>query len=298
MPYRASASGWFRSVARLTITLSAVFGALGAGCSSELSGEGGPALEGESEDGIRDANGIENVTSTFDTFLKVSPTDSSSLGPADKCRIPKGAKVALKAARAEGAHMTGKLMSAHGCGGKFGGGAEVFVFREHFSGWSAPRSAKLEIVDDPDNYAASCQYQSANRSGAQIKRIVLHNTEGYWSSFKSTWQRCGRIGAAHYVILRNGSVLRTIPERNVAYHAIGANQDSIGVEIESGPGFEGMSSAQEVAVVSLTKSLQGKYGIPRPGITMHRLAAPGTTDCAKYIWPSDSAFTGWRERAF
>lgn len=265
------------------------------GCSAQVDGE---VPSDESEDTIRDPLGNEVVTANVDTVLKTSDADSSSLGPADQCRIQKGAQVSLKNPRVDGTHVSGQLMSAHGCGGKFGGGANVFLFREHFSGWTAKAPAKLDIVDRSENYAASCQYEAANRSGAAINRVVLHNTEGRWTSFKSAWQNCGRIGAAHFVILRTGQILRTIPERHIAYHAIGANRDSIGVEIESGPGFEGMTSAQEASVVALTKSLQGKYGVSKSGVTMHRLAAPGTTDCAKYIWPRDSAFTTWRDRTF
>ena len=268
---------------------------LSSACSAEVDGD---MPSDQTEDGLRDENGTENVTANVDTFLKASDANSSDLGPADKCRIQKGSNVALKNPRIDGTHVSGQLVSAHGCGGKFGGGAKVFLFREHFSGWTAKTPAPLNIVDRSENYAASCQYEAANRSGAAINRIVLHNTEGRWTTFKSAWQSCGRIGAAHFVVLRSGQILRTIPERHIAYHAIGANRDSIGVEIESGPGFEGMTSAQEASVVALAKSLQTKYGVSKSGVTMHRLAAPGTTDCAKYIWPRDSAFTTWRDRTF
>jgi hypothetical protein len=250
----------------------------------------------------------ETLTAMVDTFLKVSAVDSTALPSGDKCALAKGAQVQLsgvtKMMSSAGVHMRGLLVSTHNCGANFVIGSSVYAFRPHFSGWSdAVTPNPVMITDDPDNYAASCQYRAASRTRSEIKRIVLHNTEGRWLNFKATWQACNRIGAAHFVILRSGEILRTIAEKNVAYHARVANNDSIGVEIESGPGFEGMTPLQEASVLALTKKLQADFGSPPDGIardsvTMHRLAAPGTTDCAKYIWPEDSDFITWRNANF
>jgi N-acetylmuramoyl-L-alanine amidase len=247
----------------------------------------------------------ETITATLDTFLKVSDADSSTLPDGDKCAIVKGSQVQLsgvsKVISAAGIHMRGLLVSSHDCGANFTMGSSVYAFRPHFTGWSDMAvPPNVMITDDPANYAAPCQYKAANRTRSEIQRIVLHNTEGRWLSFKSTWQACNRIGAAHYVILRTGEILRTIDTKNVAYHARSANPNSVGVEIEAGPGFEGMTPKQEASVIALTKKLQADFGpapqgIQRDGVTMHRLAAPGTTDCAKYIWPEDSDFTTWRD---
>jgi murein DD-endopeptidase MepM/ murein hydrolase activator NlpD len=105
-----------------------------AGCSAEV---GEAAALGDSEEAIRDAAGNEVITATQDTFLKTSVAESGSLSAADKCRIPSGTKVSLRGPSASGTHVEGRLVSAHGCGGKFGDGAQVFLFKEHFSGWSA-----------------------------------------------------------------------------------------------------------------------------------------------------------------
>ena len=120
------------SLSRLVV-LAAMFTT--AACAAET---GEDELElATSEEGVRDANGNEVVTATVDTYIKSAAADSSALSSVDKCRIAKGAKVTLKGPTADGAHTTGLLMSAHGCGGKFGGGAKVFLFKAHFSGWSA-----------------------------------------------------------------------------------------------------------------------------------------------------------------
>jgi len=117
----------------LLVSLASVALLASPGCSAEVD-EGAPELAA-SEEGVRDASGNEVVTATVDTYIKVSAADSSALAAADTCRIPKGAKVTLKGPAADGTHVTGLLMSAHGCGGKFGGGSRVFLYKAHFSGW-------------------------------------------------------------------------------------------------------------------------------------------------------------------
>jgi N-acetyl-anhydromuramyl-L-alanine amidase AmpD len=174
----------------------------------------------------------------------------------------------------------------------------------------------VKIVDDRSNYAGSCQYKAVSRGPSNVARIILHNTLGSWNSFKYDWQNCKeprRIGAAHFVVRRDGTVLRTIPERYIAFHAKGANSDSIGIEIESAPipennktNYEpqGMTPIQERTVIALTKMMQAKWGVSKSGITMHRIAqGAASTSCASMIWGRQNAggdgnFVAWRNRTF
>jgi N-acetylmuramoyl-L-alanine amidase len=247
----------------------------------------------------------ENLIAKVDTYIKVAGVDSAMLAAEDKCFLAKGTKVSIAQVADAGIHTAGALVSTHSCGPKFIAGSQVFLYTPHFSGWSTvPQQPTLvTIVDNAANYAANCQYRAVNRTRAEIKRIVLHNTESRWVDFKSAWQSCDRIGAAHFVVLRTGIIMRTIAERNVAYHATIANSDSLGVEIESGPGFEGMTAAQEASVIALVKKLQTDFGtaptgVAKANVTMHRLAAPGSTDCAKFIWPRDNDFNTFRDENF
>ncbi len=109
-----------------------------AACSAEADDTNAEDGTGESRDEVRQSNGAEEVVATSDTFIKTSAAAASSLAAGEKCAIRKGAKVALVSPRESGTHVVGKLASSHGgCGGKFGGGATVHVYRAHFSGWSA-----------------------------------------------------------------------------------------------------------------------------------------------------------------
>jgi hypothetical protein len=263
----------------------------GGGIDAPLQADGSASGDAAADAGgdARPLVAEETLTAKVDTFIKISPADSAALPADSKCAVPKGGKVSLARIAVAGLHTSGVLVSVHACG-------------QHFTGFTnvPPQPAPVVIVDDPSNYAASCQYRTASRTRSDVTRIILHNTEGRWVNFKSTWQACNRIGAAHFVILRTGVVMRTIAEKNVAYHATVANADSIGVEIESGPGFEGMTPVQEASVIALTTKLQKDFGaapagIPTSRVTMHRLAAPGSTDCAKFIWPLDSDFITWRD---
>lgn len=124
------------------------------GCSAETAET---IDEGYSAEAVRDANGNEVVTARVETALKVSTADTSALAPSQICRIRAGARVTLKKNLSViGRHVRGTLMSAHGCGGSFGGGATVYLFRDHFTGWPA-----LTAPQTPDPSLPTCSPQRA-----------------------------------------------------------------------------------------------------------------------------------------
>jgi muramidase (phage lysozyme) len=136
------------------------------GCSAEAVGIESDL--GESQGGIRDSAGNEVVTATSDTFLKTSTGDSATLSATNKCRIAKGTKVSLGSPTTLGRHVVGKLATAHGCSGRFGGGAQVYVFRDHFSGWSTPSTP---APNDPN--LPSCSPSRAVGAVGAKERILL-----------------------------------------------------------------------------------------------------------------------------
>jgi muramidase (phage lysozyme) len=137
------------------------------GCSAGATNE---EAAGETADGIRDSAGSEVVTALADTYLKTSTADSSTLPASDVCRIAKGARVSLRSPTVIGRHVGGLLMSAHGCAGKFGGGAKVYVFRDHFSGWSTP--AEPSPPSDPSSLP-TCSPARATGAVPQKHRALL-----------------------------------------------------------------------------------------------------------------------------
>ncbi len=133
---------------------------LGSACSAELGDEGAPdELAGESsEEALRSSqsNTVFSATARTDSFIKVSTADSGKLASTEKCAIEKGEVLKLQGATIVGDHVRGLLMSAHGCAGKFGGGATVFAFREHYT-WPAglPSNADEEDGDEPTTSSGS-----------------------------------------------------------------------------------------------------------------------------------------------
>lgn len=111
---------------------------------------------GETSSEIRDAKGNEVIDATVSTVLKTSAADSTELPESNKCQIDKGAKITIASPVESGKHVRGRLVSAPGCSGKFAAGLEVYLFRSHFSGWSA-------AAPHTDGAGANCAADSSLR---------------------------------------------------------------------------------------------------------------------------------------
>lgn len=78
-------------------------------------------------------------------------------------------------------------------------------------------------------------YTSANRGAKQIDRIVIHVTQGSWSSAINWFGTRGAGVSAHYVIRsRDGKRAQCVSDINIAWHAgnWNMNKKSIGIEHE------------------------------------------------------------------
>jgi|GEM_PF-6512354 len=145
---------------------------------------------------------------------------------------------------------------------------------------------------------------SPNKSArtTSIKRIVLHNTESTLASALATLRSpagANRV-SAHILVGRDGALHRIVPDADKAWHATVANDDGLGLEIEAGKFGRGMTPLQEATVIAVVRRWMRLHKVTAQNITMHRLAAPGTTDCATFIWPegNDKAFFNWRRDRF
>lgn len=143
---------------------------------------------------------------------------------------------------------------------------------------------------------------SPNKSArnGKISRIVLHNTEASLESTLATFSKTSSQVSAHLVVGREGEVYRVVDDAMKAWHATVANDSSLGLEIVAGKGMLGMTPVQEKTVIACVKRWMARYGIPATAITIHRVAAPRTTDCPHYIWPEgrEELFLEWRRKNF
>jgi N-acetyl-anhydromuramyl-L-alanine amidase AmpD len=132
--------------------------------------------------------------------------------------------------------------------------------------WVAASSANYRRADRPDDYA--------------IDRVVIHVTQGSFSSAVKAFQDPEHRAAAHYIVRRDGHITQMIRELDVAFHAGNRayNERSVGIEHE---GFVEQASsftdAMYAASARLTAAICGRYGIAvdREHIIGH-VEVPGT----------------------
>ena len=133
---------------------------------------------------------------------------------------------------------------------------------------------------------------SSSRDGAVIDTIILHHTKGGTVSGLVKWFNNKRSKVScHYLISEEGAVIGIVPVKERSWHAFGANQNSIGIEICNDGRFDtqepGMiegyvikndgtflfgyhdpyPDVQVEAIISLCKDLVAKYPIKE--ITTH-----------------------------
>ena len=150
-------------------------------------------------------------------------------------------------------------------------------------GWSEPselRTIQDWLLPNSEERADGMRLYLRQHFGANAptelkpKMVVLHWTGV--STAKSTWYTFagaalgGRLDikgagdvnvSAHYLIDRDGTIYRLVPETEFARHCIGFNHIAIGVENVGGTDGHPLTTAQVAANVWLIKDLQTRYPI-------------------------------------
>ena len=110
------------------------------------------------------------------------------------------------------------------------------------------------IIAHPDNF-------QRGRSDS-IERLIIHTIEGQ-ASDAITWFKHPRSQvSAHYIIARDGKLIRMVKEGDVAYHARYHNDNSIGIEHAGYGGLGDFTDETMKASVLLVCHLTLKYSIP------------------------------------
>jgi len=141
----------------------------------------------------------------------------------------------------------------------------------------------------------------ARRSGKlrsqPIDMVVIHSTGGPTCDAKTgkpIWIRAGTLGknmrhieahpklGIHYMIDRDGTLRKSVPEDQVAHHAFGVSSHSIAIElINDGDGFDRFPDAQLESLVKLLRDITQRRGITRDGIKRHSDVDLGRLSCDK-----------------
>jgi N-acetylmuramoyl-L-alanine amidase len=130
-----------------------------------------------------------------------------------------------------------------------------------------------------------------------IDMVVIHSTGGptcdaktgkpIWVAAGSLADNMANINAhpqlgIHYMIDRDGTVRKSVPEDQIAHHVIGYSQRSIAIElINDGDGVDPFASDQLAALVVLLKDIRQRRSIARAGVVRH-------SDLDKAMMPCDS----------
>jgi N-acetyl-anhydromuramyl-L-alanine amidase AmpD len=125
-----------------------------------------------------------------------------------------------------------------------------------------------------------------------VRKIVLHATGGPDCDSSRRFRGGtldGIVGhflrnrsriSIHYVIGRDGRVVAMVPESQVAWHARGHNQDSIGIElVNDGDGVDQYSDAQIQRLIELLRGLLARHRLGVDAIKTHAELDDSTITC-------------------
>ncbi|MEO7403424.1 MAG: peptidoglycan recognition family protein [Burkholderiales bacterium] len=130
---------------------------------------------------------------------------------------------------------------------------------------------------------------AARRTGGQrgtaIDMIVIHSTGGPKCDERTNevvWIRGGELNAnmrfieahptlgIHYMIDRDGTLRKSVPEHQLAHHVKGYSERSISIElVNDGDGKEPFPPAQLDAAIELVRDISQRRGILRTNVKRH-----------------------------
>ena len=132
----------------------------------------------------------------------------------------------------------------------------------------------------------SLNHSTRNYDEKKIKFIVLHYTgmQSERASIERLTNEKSKV-SSHYLINRNGKIIKMVDEKNIAWHAgkskwknfVNLNSQSIGIELVNKGhqfGYENFSKKQISKLVLLCKILIKKYKIKKTNILGHSDIAP------------------------
>ncbi|MDH5464383.1 MAG: peptidoglycan recognition protein family protein [Thiovulaceae bacterium] len=149
----------------------------------------------------------------------------------------------------------------------------VFVTRPDLSIIDAPISFSQERIDGTKAYIKEHYDLEVDTISIDPKMIVIHamDDENLSQAFElfdqetipSNWGQVTNAGtvnvSAHFLITRDGKVLRLMPETQMARHVIGLNYHAIGIENITGPNNDKLTQKQLESNIRLVKYLKNKY---------------------------------------
>lgn len=147
--------------------------------------------------------------------------------------------------------------------------------------------------------AAACNGAQARTSGPRrtepVEMVVIHTTGGPTCDARTgrpVWVKGGTLQAnlrligahpklgIHYMIDRDGTLARSVPEDQVAHHVFSHSRRSIAIElINDGDGVDPFPEPQVRAVTALLQDIAQRHGLLRAAVKRHSDLDRGTLPC-------------------
>jgi N-acetylmuramoyl-L-alanine amidase len=143
--------------------------------------------------------------------------------------------------------------------------------------------------------AAACARSSGQPRLQPINMVVIHSTGGPTCNAKTgqvMWVKSGTLAAnmrfieahpklgIHYMIDRDGTLVRSVPEEQIAHHVFGHSARSVAIElINDGDGVDAYPEAQLRALTALIQDIAKRRGIARQGMKRHSDLDMGVMPC-------------------
>jgi len=158
-------------------------------------------------------------------------------------------------------------------------------------GWSHSSYLRPASSGGGGGYPSGIKWDAANsgnfmagRDGSSIKRVIVHDMEGYYAGAISWFKNPASNVSAHYCIRSSdGDITQMVREQDTAYHAGNwtYNKESIGIEHEgfkSDPG-RWYTDVMYRRSAQLTAAISKRYGIAvdRRNIIAHSEVPPPNT---------------------
>jgi N-acetyl-anhydromuramyl-L-alanine amidase AmpD len=132
--------------------------------------------------------------------------------------------------------------------------------QEEGKGKTETLSSKTQIAIPGVKVISSYNLISKERSdSSKVSYIVLHHTGG--STFLDAYNTLNQRGlSVHYIIDREGTIYYLVDEKRLAYHALGFNDVSIGIEIvDTGYKSDSFTAAQYNSIKKLIDSIISRW---------------------------------------
>ena len=143
--------------------------------------------------------------------------------------------------------------------------------------------------------AAACARSTGQPRLQPINLVVIHSTGGPICNAKTgqvMWVKSGTLAAnmrfieahpklgIHYMIDRDGTLARSVPEDQIAHHVFGHSARSIAIElINDGDGSDPFPEAQLQAVTALIQDIAKRRSLSREAVKRHSDLDLGVMPC-------------------